>query len=106
MKKYYIVWEDFANAYKLYWVTDKGYYPNAESYPCKFDTADFLSNYPDAERITRKKAIAYARAERQRRKLNPSFAGYADEYIFPYGAAWCDTTYAYLHTDSTGIIVK
>lgn len=87
MKKYYIVWGDFANAYKLYWVTDEGYYPNAE-------------------RITRATAIAYARAERQRRKLDPYFAGYADAYIYPYGAAWCDPTYAYLHTDSTGIIVE
>lgn len=106
MKKYYIVPGDFANAYSLFWVTDEGYYPNAESYQRKFNTAEFLVDYSNAEQITRKQAIAYARAERKRRKENSFFSGYADRYVHPYGAAWYDPAYAYLHTDSTGVIVE
>lgn len=106
MKKYYIVRGNFANAYSLYWVTDEGYYPDAESYKCKFNTADFLGAYPNAEQITRRQAIAYAREERKRRRDNGHFSGYADTYIHPYGAPWYDLAYAHLHTDSTGVIVE
>lgn len=106
MKKYYIVPGNFANAYKLFWVTDEGYYSNTESYKRKFNTAEFLVDYPNAKQITRKQAIAYARAERKRRKENGYFSGYADIYVHPYGAAWYDPAYAYLHIDSTGVIVE
>ena len=105
MKKYFIVSGAFANRYSLFWTTDEGYYPDAESYKRKFNTAEFLKQYPNALQIHRKDAIAYARAERKRRKGNPAFSGYADCYVHPYGAAWYDPTYAYLHTDSTGVIV-
>lgn len=106
MKKYYIVRGNFANTYSLYWVTDEGYYPNAENYKRKFNAAEFLADYPNAEQITRKQAIAYARKERKRSKEDGNFSGYADKYIHPYGAAWYDPAYAYLHTDSTGVIVE
>lgn len=106
MKKYYIVPGNFANAYSLYWTTDKGYYSDAPSYCCKFTTANFLEIYPNAEQITRKDAISYARAERKRRKKNGYFSGYADTYVHPYGAAWYDPAYAHLYTDSTGVIVE
>lgn len=106
MKKYYIVPGDCPEAYKLFWTTDEGYYPEAESYKYKFNTAEFLEEYPNAEQITRKQAIAYARAERKRRKENGYFSGRADKYVHPYGAAWYDPGCAYLYTDSTCVIVK
>ncbi len=106
MKKYFIVPGNFANQYSLFWTTDAGMYPDAASYEHKFNTAEFLEKYPQAEQITREKAIAYARAERKRRKENGAFSGYADTYIHPYGAAWHNPEYAYLHTDSTGVIVE
>lgn len=105
MKKYFIVPGDFVNTYALYWTTDTGYHPNAESYKRKFNTAEFLREYPNAERISRKDAIAYARAERARRRDDAYFSGYADGYVYPYGAMWCDPTYISSHTDSTGVIV-
>ena len=106
MRKYFIVPGDFANTYDLVWTTDAGYYPNAEDYKRKFNTTEFLVDYPNAEQITRKQAIAYARAERARRRENGFFSGYAARYVRPYGAAWYDPAYAYLHTDSTGVIVE
>lgn len=106
MKKYFIVSGAFANQYSLFWTTDGGYYPNAASYQRKFNTAEFLKQYPNALQIHRADAIAYARAERKRRKESSNFSGYADTYVHPYGAAWYDPAYAHLHTDSTGVIVK
>ena len=106
MKKYFIIPGNFANAYDLVWTTDAGYYPDAEDYKRKFNTAEFLEEYPNAERITRKQAIAYARAERARRRENGVFSGYAARYVRPYGAAWYDPNYAYLYTDSSGVIVE
>lgn len=106
MKKYFIVPGNFANQYSLFWTTDAGMYPDATNYERKFNTAEFLAQWPNAEQITRKQAIAYARAERKRRKENRAFSGYADCYIHPYGAGWYDPTYAYLHTDGTGVIVE
>lgn len=105
MKKYFIVRGNFENQYKLYWTTDAGYYPEADSAHRKFDTSEFLSDYPESERITRKEAIAYARAERRRRRENGYFSGYATRFVVPYGAAWVDSAYAHLHTDTTGVIV-
>lgn len=106
MKKYFVVYGEFANQYALFWTTDAGLYPDAPDYKCKFCTADFLAEYPTAKRITRKQALALARAERQRRRENGMFSGYADRYIKPYGAAWYNPAYAYLHTDNTGVIVE
>lgn len=98
MKKYYIIPGNFVNAYNLFWVTDEGYYPNAENYKRKFNTAEFLAEYPNAEQISRKQAIAYTQGK--------NVSGYVDRYVHPYGAAWYDPAYAYLHTDSTGVIVE
>lgn len=105
-RKYFVVHGDFGNQYKLFYTTNAGYYPENPSYCKKFTTEDFLQDYPDAERITRAQALQLARAERERRKLNPSFAGYADKYIYPYGAAWCRQGYDYLYTDSTSVIIE
>lgn len=105
-RKYFVVYGDFGNQYNLFYTTDAGYYPENPSYCKKFTTADFLQEYPDAERITRAEAIRLARAERARRKFDPAFAGYADRYVYPYGAAWCRQGYDYLHTDSTSVIVE
>lgn len=106
MKKYFAVEGNFANAYRLFWTTDNGMYPDAPDYNRKFNTEDFLADHPNAKQITRKEAIRLAREERKRRKENPSFAGYASRYVEPYGAAWYDPTYAYLHTDSSGVVVE
>ncbi len=105
-RKYFAVYGNFSNQYKLFYTTDAGYYPENPNYCKKFTTEDFLAEYPDAERITRAQALRLARAERARRKLNPAFAGYADKYIYPYGAAWCYQGYDYLHVDNTGVIVE
>ena len=37
---------------------------------------------------------------------NGFFSGYAARYVRPYGAAWYDPNYAYLYTDSSGVIVE
>ena len=94
MKKYYIVQGNFANSYQLFWATDAT------------DAVALLEEYPNAEQITRKQAIAYARAERNRRKLSPSSSGYADAYIYPYGATCGNPADVHLHTDSTGVVVE
>ena len=89
MKKYYVDFgiEKFGNRYSLFYTVAN------ESVP------------ETAERITRKEAIAYARAERQRRKDNPAFSGYADAYIFPL--EWRGDPAAYLPDmcDSSGVVV-
>ena len=48
MKKYFIIPGNFDNAYDLVWTTDAGYYPDAEDYKRKFNTAEFLEEYPNA----------------------------------------------------------
>ena len=106
MNEYFIIPGNFANAYDLVWTTDAGYHPDAEDYKRKFNTVEFLEEYPNAERITRKQAIAYARAERARRRENGVFSGYAAQYVRPYGAAWYDPAYAHSYTDSSGVIVE
>lgn len=58
----------------------------------------------DADSV--KNALEIYRDERKRRKENGYFSGYADTYVHPYGAAWYSPEYAYLHTDSTGVIVE
>lgn len=95
-RKYFVVRGNFDNQYQLFYTTDD----------CKkFTTEDFLKEYPNAEHITRAEALRLARAERARRKFDPGFAGYADRYVYPYGAVWCQG-YDYLHTDSTSVIVE
>lgn len=89
MKKYYVDFgtEKFGNRYNLFY------------------TAANESVSKTAERITRKQAIAYVRAERQRRKDDPAFSGYADTYIFPF--SWRGDPSAYLPDmcDSSGVVV-
>lgn len=89
MKKYYVDFgaEKFGNRYSLFYTLAD------ESVP------------ETAERITRTQAIAYARAERQRRKDDPAFSGYADTYIFPFG--WHADPALYLPDmcDSSGVVV-
>ena len=67
MKRKYIVhyYLDFGNTYHLFY-TDNG------------------EDLEDCERITRKEAERLARSETQRRKDDYAFAGYADEYVYPY----------------------
>lgn len=73
MKKQYFVHypRGFANEYSLYY---------AET------PADLAALPKGAERITRREAFALCTRERRARNENPSFAGYADAYIYP--AAW------------------
>ena len=69
MKKYYVsYYKDFANTYNLMYV----------------ETAEDEAALPDnAQQITRKEAEALARKEREARKNDGSFSGYADGIIFP-----------------------
>ena len=89
MKKYYVDFgkENFGNRYSLFYTVAN------ESVP------------ETAERITREEAIAYARAERQRRKDDHAFSGYADTYVFP--VSWRGDPAAYLPDmcDSSGVVV-
>lgn len=73
MKKYFVKYGDFGNAYSLRW-------------------AEQGDNIPEGwEPITRKEAEKLARAERDRRKDNPAFSGYADRYIAPFEPDGLDT---------------
>lgn len=89
MKKYYVDFgtEKFGNRYSLFYTVAN------ESVP------------ETAERVTRTQAIAYARAERARRKTDPVFSGFADTYIFP--VSWRGDPAAYLPDmcDSSGVVV-
>ena len=89
MKKYYVDFgmEKFGNRYGLFYAVGNKTVPET------------------AERITRTQAIAYARAERQRRKDDPVFSGYADTYVFP--VSWRGDPDAYLPNmcDSSGVVV-
>lgn len=89
MKKYYVDFgkENFRNCYSLFYTVAN------ESVP------------ETAERITRSDAIAYARAERARRKDNPAFSGYADMYIFPFGWRADPADYLSDMCDSSGVVV-
>ena len=68
-RHYYIKRGSYANTYSLRW-TD-----NAEG-----DKAAIRLGY---DRITRAEAIQQARAERERQKFDPSFAGHADSRVYP-----------------------
>lgn len=64
MKHYFVKYGDFANTYALRFSED-------------------VKDAPGWERLTRKEAEALARRERQRRKEDPNFSGYADAEITP-----------------------
>lgn len=68
MRKYYVhYYRDFGNTYNLYWT----------------DGLESEAALPDgAERISRKRAFELARRERDARKYDPAFSGYADSYIY------------------------
>lgn len=65
MTHYYIERGDFANVYRLY------HAPTDFTPPATW------------ERITRKQAEHYAARERERRRTDSAFSGYADAYIYP-----------------------
>lgn len=89
MKKYYIDFgaEKFGNRYSLFYTLSN------ESVP------------ETAERITRREAIAYARAERRRRVEEMAFSGYADTYIFPFGYRADPAICLPDMCDSSGVVV-
>lgn len=68
-RHYFIRLGSFANNYSLRW-TDNA-------------TDDAVAERLGYERITRAEAIRKARAERERMRLDPSFAGYADSRVYP-----------------------
>lgn len=86
MKKAYFVnyYRNFGNTYELRWVW-----------------ADEIDEMPEHwQRITRKRAIQLCISERQARREDPAFSGYADIHIWPmwnggYGRGeWiCDNGY-------------
>ena len=69
MKRYFVhYYRDFGNTYNLYWA----------------DSPEMENVLPaGAEQITRRQAEALARAERDRRKYDEYFSGYASDAIFP-----------------------
>jgi hypothetical protein len=70
MKKYYVnYYRDFANTYTLAWA----------------ETPEQVKTAKEAgyQQITRKKAEALCAKEKEERKQNPSFSGYADTVILP-----------------------
>jgi len=70
--KHYLVnyWKDFGNTYTLAW-TEAG---SAE------EQAAIENGW---ERITRKEAIRLCVEERERRRTDEAFSGYASEKVFP-----------------------
>lgn len=89
MNNYYVhYWSNFGNTYRLY------YAPAGEPVPDEW------------ERITRKDAIKLCTDERYRRRTDPAFSGYADEYIFP---AFCgrlrSNQYTQITREFSGYIV-
>ncbi len=66
MYHYYVhYYRNFSNTYRLY------YAAAGEMVP---ETLD---------RITRKEAFSLCRKERQRRRMDPNFSGFADTFIYP-----------------------
>ena len=68
-KTYYIKMGKFSNQYSLRWAEDGK------------EICELIAN--GYEKIPYKMAKCYAIIERQRRKDNPNFSGYADSSIFP-----------------------
>jgi len=71
-RHYYILRGEYRNTYALRW-TDSA----------ALDEAAQALGY---ERITRDEAIRQAHAERERRKCDPCFAGFADDQVRPLAA--------------------
>lgn len=74
MKKAYYVnyYRDFGNTYELYWTW-----------------ADDTAEVPESwQRITRKRAIRLCILERQARREDPAFSGYADIHIWQMGGGY------------------
>ena len=73
--------------YRKYWI-DQGEFANQYSLAyTETDEDAAAAEKKGWERISLAKAKEKARAERERRKLNPSFAFLADIYIWPWGKA-------------------
>ena len=70
MRHYYIKHGRAANYYDLVYTEDA--------------TEAAAAGAAGYERITRREAIDYCRAERDRRAYDPAFGGYADAYIYPW----------------------
>ena len=71
MKKYYVKRGDFGNSYELrYTVTAE-------------QDRQIISD--GFERITRMEAFSLVRSERERRKYDQAFSGYADAAVYPFG---------------------
>jgi hypothetical protein len=90
MKKYYIGTTDWNNAYSLGW-------------------SERIIKSDKWTRITKAKAITYAREERRRRKNDENFSGYADTHIYPIDKdqdTVRDINYWSKHLDKTGYIVE
>lgn len=64
MKRYYVAWGDFANAYRVIYTESADEKPNGAF-----------------ERITLKEAQRLIRREKERRRDDPSFSGYASAEI-------------------------
>lgn len=69
MKKYYVLYGDFANSYSLRYAEN--------------DEQEKTLEQKGYEKVTRAEAISLARKEAERRNDNPNFSGYADQYIYP-----------------------
>ena len=69
MKRYFVhYWKDFSNTYEVLWADS----PEAEA-----------ALPAGAERITRREAEELCRRERERRKYDAAFSGYATASIYP-----------------------
>lgn len=88
--RYWIKRGDFANQYWLEYTTTPEQDMRAESEGC--------------ERIKLKEAIRLCRAERDRRKYDPAFSGYADDRIWPYGVDR-DSVYASRGYYDSGFVI-
>ena len=68
-RKYYVYYyRDFANTYELYWAS----------------TPEMEAALPrEAEQISKKEAVRLCIAERERRKYDAAFSGYASTHICP-----------------------
>ena len=69
MKTYFIRWGDFANTYELAWADNK-------------DDVSWLVSQNFA-RCTRRQAEYCAQLERDCRKYDPAFSGFASSAIYP-----------------------
>lgn len=71
MRKYFVKYGEFRNTYAVCYVENES------------EEAQAIEQ--EMERITRKEAEMLCARERERRKENPAFAGYAPDIILPFG---------------------